>query len=102
MRLDLVISVDTAVVHLAGALGKPVWVLNRYDQCWRWLSDRTDSPWYPTARLFRQPDMGDWEAVIEQVRHALSAEIGGGDHGSPALAQIQTASTPAVAPPDAP
>ena len=69
--LDLVISVDTAAAHLAGALGKPVWVLNRYDQCWRWLSDRTDSPWYPTARLFRQPAMGDWAWVIEQVRCAL-------------------------------
>jgi Tfp pilus assembly protein PilF len=71
--LDLVISVDTSVVHLAGALGKPVWVLNRYDQCWRWLLDRTDSPWYPTARLFRQPSAGDWSAVIRDVVHALRA-----------------------------
>jgi hypothetical protein len=69
--LDLVISVDTSVVHLAGGLGKPVWVLNRYDQCWRWLTGRTDSPWYPGARLFRQPEIGNWEAVIEQVRRAL-------------------------------
>jgi tetratricopeptide (TPR) repeat protein len=69
--LDLVISVDTSVVHLAGALGKPVWVLNRYDQCWRWLRDRTDSPWYPTARLFRQQAPGDWSAVIRDVAEAL-------------------------------
>ena len=70
--LDLVISVDTSVVHLAGALGKPVWVLNRFDQCWRWLSDRTDSPWYPTARLFRQPEPGDWASVMRDVVAALT------------------------------
>jgi tetratricopeptide (TPR) repeat protein len=69
--LDLVISVDTSVAHLAGALGKPLWVLNRYDQCWRWLRDRTDSPWYPTARLFRQPSPGDWTPVIRDVADAL-------------------------------
>ncbi|MGA3001265.1 MAG: tetratricopeptide repeat protein [Acetobacteraceae bacterium] len=69
--LDLVISVDTSVVHLAGALGKPVWVLNRFDQCWRWLQDRTDSPWYPTAWLFRQPKPGDWASVIRDVTEAL-------------------------------
>ncbi len=69
--LDLVISVDTSVVHLAGALARPVWVLNRFDQCWRWLSGRTDSPWYPTARLFRQPEPGDWGSVIGEVAEAL-------------------------------
>jgi tetratricopeptide (TPR) repeat protein len=69
--LDLVISVDTSVVHLAGALGKPVWVLNRYDKCWRWLFGRTDSPWYPTAQLFRQRVYGEWDAVIEEVVLAL-------------------------------
>jgi tetratricopeptide (TPR) repeat protein len=71
--LDLVISVDTSVAHLAGALGKPVWVLNRYDQCWRWLTARTDSPWYPTARLFRQKAPGNWNGVIDEVTRALSA-----------------------------
>jgi tetratricopeptide (TPR) repeat protein len=71
--LDLVISVDTSVAHLAGALGKPVWVLNRFDQCWRWLRDRTDSPWYPTARLFRQRAPGDWSGVIRDVAEALRA-----------------------------
>ena len=74
--LDLVISVDTSVVHLAGALGKPVWVLNRYDACWRWLYGRTDSPWYPTARLFRQSSYGDWDGVIAQVVAALRERVG--------------------------
>jgi len=69
--LDLVISVDTSVVHLAGALGKPVWVLNRYDQCWRWLRDRTDSPWYSSARLFQQRRPADWDGVISDVVEAL-------------------------------
>jgi tetratricopeptide (TPR) repeat protein len=69
--LDLVIGVDTSVVHVAGALGKPVWILNRYGACWRWLRERTDTPWYPTARLFRQPRAGDWDAVMAQVRAAL-------------------------------
>ena len=66
-HLDLVIAVDTSVAHLAGALGKPVWMLSRYDACWRWLRDRSDSPWYPTMRIYRQPRPGDWDAVIERV-----------------------------------
>lgn len=72
-NLDLVISCDTAVAHLAGGLGAPVWVLNRFDACWRWLDGRDDSPWYPSARLFRQPRPGDWTAVIKAVHQALSA-----------------------------
>ena len=69
--LDLVISVDTSVVHLAAALGKPVWLMNRFDTCWRWLLGRDDSPWYPQLRQFRQPAPGDWDSVIRQVRDSL-------------------------------
>ena len=72
-NLDLVISVDTAVVHLAGALGKPVWMLDRLNNCWRWLKGRTDSPWYPSLRIFRQKDLGDWGPVIQSVAEALRA-----------------------------
>lgn len=71
--LDLVISVDTSVAHLAGALGKPVWLLNRFDTCWRWLLDRENSPWYPTMRIFRQPKPGDWDSVISRVADELAA-----------------------------
>ena len=70
--LDLVISVDTSVVHLAGALGKPAWILNRFDSCWRWMLDREDSPWYPTARLFRQRRPGEWDEVFERVASELA------------------------------
>jgi len=66
-NLDLVISVDTAVAHLAGALGKPVWTLIPFAPDWRWMLNREDSPWYPTMRLFRQPSHGDWETVINNI-----------------------------------
>jgi ADP-heptose:LPS heptosyltransferase len=69
--LDLVVTVDTAVAHVAGALGKPVWLLNRYDACWRWPRDRDDSAWYPTMRLFRQRTPGDWTEVTRRVAAAL-------------------------------
>jgi tetratricopeptide (TPR) repeat protein len=67
-QLDLVISVDTSTAHLAGALGKPVWLLNRFDGCWRWLCDRSDSPWYPSLKVYRQTQRGDWDGVIRRVR----------------------------------
>jgi tetratricopeptide (TPR) repeat protein len=74
-NLDLVISVDTAVAHLAAALGKPVWLLDRFDACWRWFTGRRDSPWYPGLRLYRQPQSGDWESVLEEVTDDLRGRI---------------------------
>jgi tetratricopeptide (TPR) repeat protein len=74
-QLDLVISVDTSVVHLAGGLGRPLWILLPYVPDWRWLLDREDSPWYPTARLFRQTATRDWAGVVERVRDALVDRI---------------------------
>jgi hypothetical protein len=71
-RLDLVISVDTAVAHLAGALGRPVWLLSGHPPEWRWLLDREDSPWYPTARLFRQGKEGEWPGIAREVAAALA------------------------------
>lgn len=70
-NLDLVIGVDTSVIHMAGALAKPVWVLSRYDACWRWLLNRNDSPWYPTLRLFNQHKSGDWDTVMKDVSQQL-------------------------------
>ena len=75
--LDLVICVDTAVAHLAGALGKPVWVLVPTPADWRWLTGREDSPWYPTMRLFRQRVRGEWGEVVGRVRAALAEVVGG-------------------------
>jgi tetratricopeptide (TPR) repeat protein len=71
--LDLVISVDTSTAHLAGTMNKPVWILNRLDTCWRWMLEREDTPWYPSARLFRQPTLGDWDSVIGNIKQALTA-----------------------------
>ena len=72
-KLDLLISIDTSVPHLAGALGKPAWMLLPFDGEWRWLMNRSDSPWYPSFRLFRQPVPGQWEPVIAKVRRAIMA-----------------------------
>ncbi len=70
-NLDLVISVETSTAHLAGAMGKPVWILNPFNTDWRWLLDRTDSPWYPTVKLYRQEKAGDWDGVVQRVKSDL-------------------------------
>jgi Flp pilus assembly protein TadD len=75
-NLDLVISVDTAVAHLAGAIGTPVWLLNRFDTCWRWELEREDTPWYTGLRQFRQPAYGDWASVVAAVATALAERAG--------------------------
>jgi Tfp pilus assembly protein PilF len=72
-NLDLVISVDTSVAHLAGGMGKPVWLMSRYDGCWRWLYNREDSPWYPGLQIYRQQRPNDWPAVVTRVREDLAA-----------------------------
>ena len=74
-NLDLVISVDTAIAHLAGALGARVWIGLKRSPDWRWMLDRSDSPWYPTARLFRQPAIGDWSALVSDMAAALDSEF---------------------------
>ena len=74
-NLDLVISVDTSVAHLAAAMGKPVWLLNRFAGCWRWLRDRDDSPWYPSVRLFTQSQRGDWDGVLDAGRRGFAASF---------------------------
>ena len=71
-NLDLVVSVDTAVAHLAGALGRPVCLLDRFDHCWRWLAGRRDTPWYQPLRIYRQPRPGDWDSVVAELAADLS------------------------------
>jgi tetratricopeptide (TPR) repeat protein len=74
-NLDLVVTVDTALAHLAGATARPAWLMLRKAPDWRWLVDRDDSPWYPTLRLFRQHKRGDWQEVVERVRSALERQL---------------------------
>jgi tetratricopeptide (TPR) repeat protein/glycosyltransferase involved in cell wall biosynthesis len=95
-QLDLVITVDTSVAHLAGALGIPVWVLLPAAPDWRWMSDRPDSPWYPTMRLFRQPLPGDWDSVFEQIRAAFN------QGRSPESTASEPTATPPAPLPEAP
>jgi tetratricopeptide (TPR) repeat protein len=80
--LDLVITVDTAMAHLAGALGRPVWMLNRFESEWRWLFEGEDAPWYPSMRVFRQPAPGRWDAVVARIAGELRAWLAArGTHG---------------------
>lgn len=78
--MDLVITVDTMTAHLAGALGVPVWNLLHAEADWRWMQDRADSPWYPTMRLFRQPQPDQWQPVIEQVANELEKLAASAQH----------------------
>jgi len=71
-HMDAVISVDTMVAHLAGALGRPVWLLLLFCADWRWIAQRNDSPWYPATRLFRQKSPGEWQPVVEDIVSALA------------------------------
>jgi tetratricopeptide (TPR) repeat protein len=90
-NLDLVVAVDTSVVHLAGALGRPVWAMLAFAPDWRWLLGREDSPWYPSVRLFRQPRTGDWESVVARVSRALTLRAAEVAAGAPAPALIDPA-----------
>ena len=75
-RMDLLVSVDTAPVHLAGAMARPVWTLLPFVPDWRWMREGEDSPWYPTMRLFRQKRLGDWEEVVGRVKKELERTAG--------------------------
>ncbi len=78
--LDLIITSDTSIAHLAGALGRPTWVALKYDPDWRWLLDREDSPWYPTLRLFRQPERKNWTQVFAKIEAELRLLLNGKSH----------------------
>ena len=75
MALDLIVSVDTGPGHLAGALGRPTWLLLSHVADWRWLQDRSDSPWYPGHTLYRQEQAGEWSGVVQRVRADLEARL---------------------------
>ncbi len=75
MNMDIVVSIDTAVAHLAGALGARAWTALSFAPDWRWLLERQDSPWYPTMRLFRQQALGDWDEVFDEIAAALGPMI---------------------------
>ncbi|MEI9924533.1 MAG: glycosyltransferase family 9 protein [Bradyrhizobium sp.] len=80
--LDLVITVDTSVAHLAAALGRPTWILLPHTPDWRWLLDREDSPWYPTVRLFRQNETLDYASVLDRVKTELRTLVAANGHSS--------------------
>ena len=95
MNLDLVITSDTAIAHLAGALARPTWVVLKKNPDWRWMLDRPDSPWYPTMRLFRQTVSGDWKGPFRAIEREIAEMIGGGKDG-PAEGATSRASSPTV------
>ncbi|HAT15229.1 MAG TPA: hypothetical protein DCS91_18110, partial [Microcoleaceae bacterium UBA11344] len=99
-QLDLVICVDTAVAHLAGALGKPVWILLSFVPDWRWMLEREDSPWYPTVRLFRQQKAGDWDGVCDRLKTALEHLISTRSQAQPGNAEPEA--PPQIQPPQTP
>lgn len=92
-QLDLVIGVDTSVLHLACALAKPTWLANRFDSCWRWGVDRADAPWYPTLRIFRQRAFGDWTSVVADMAAALARTAASHREGSATAATPHAATT---------
>jgi ADP-heptose:LPS heptosyltransferase len=73
--MDLVISVDTSAAHLAGAMGRPLWVMLSFSHCWRWLRKREDSPWYPSAKLYRQRAFADWDGVLADIGQDLQRKF---------------------------
>ena len=101
-NLDLVIAADTAVAHLAGAMGKPVWLMNRFAPCWRWLRGGSTTPWYPTMRQFRQPAIGDWESVVASVRAAAEMVLARAGTESAAATSVDALGPPDIAAPGIP
>ena len=95
-QLDLLISIDTSVAHLAGALGTPAWVLIPSPADWRWMNEREDTPWYPTLRLFRQRTQGDWSDVHARVKDALETRVAAHRSARDAPSAAATPSTTAA------
>ncbi|MCX8027883.1 MAG: tetratricopeptide repeat protein [Thermodesulfovibrionales bacterium] len=87
-NLDIIITIDTAIAHLAGAMGKTVWLLLHYSSDWRWMLNRSDSPWYPTMRIFRQTELNDWKTVIKKVKEELEEEKSRGKYQTSPLVPI--------------
>src|SRR5262249_15650433 len=83
VNLDLLVTVDTAIAHVAGALGLPIWTATGFASDWRWLRDRDDTPWYPTMRLLRQAALGDWDTVVARIAEALAERVRQGRPGVP-------------------
>jgi hypothetical protein len=100
-ELDLIIGVDTAVTNLAGGLGRPVWLCLSASPGWRWMLERRDTPWYPSARLFRQLEAGNWATVFQEIARELRhlVAVRHGDSGIQPRLVISPNETPSIAPP---